>query len=382
MKTPFRILIVIDMGWPLKRHQDVYAGIEKVAYENEWDSTLLSVPEQIVPQRSEWPYDGIIGRISEGIAAQARKAKIPAVNVWMNSPASDLPSVYPDWHAAGEIAAAHLLSRGLSKFAYLGMRNDLSSKQQWAGMKSILKENGHSGSRQMVDAKFDQSQGRWDRFSVQMEQWMDRWTTPIGLCVMDDLLGRHLVGFCKHKKLKVPEDVAILCSQNEPLMCEHSSPTLSSIEMDFRTIGKTSAEILGKLMRGDRLEERDQCLPPKDLIMRRSTDVFAVADPIVAGALRFISDNCHKPIQVKDVVSHTAVSRRALERRFQDSYSCGIAREITRLRIERVKRQLKGRNTPIKSIAYANGFREASHLCKVFLQETGCSPAAWRKQNE
>ena len=41
------------------------------------------------------PFDGILGRITEPLARAASEIEIPAVNVWLNSPAEKLRAWWP-----------------------------------------------------------------------------------------------------------------------------------------------------------------------------------------------------------------------------------------------------------------------------------------------
>ena len=77
-----------------------------------------------------------------------------------------------------------------------------------------------------------------------------------------------------------------------------------------------------------------------ELIPRQTTDSFAVDDPLVAKALRFISENCYRKIQVKHVANAVSQTRRTLERRVRASLGIGIAEEIKRLRLEHAKRRM------------------------------------------
>ena len=54
----------------------------------------------------------------------------------------------------------------------------------------------------------------------------------------------------------------------------------------------------------------------RDVVDRRSTDIYAFDDADVVAALRFIRDNAPHTIKVGDVVAATKLSRRSLEGRF------------------------------------------------------------------
>ena len=121
-------------------------------------------------------------------------------------------------------------------------------------------------------------------------------------------------------------------------------------------------------------------LPLQSLIPRRSTDAYDVKDGDVAQALRFMADNCHRPIKVRDVIAQASLSWRSMERRFHEVRGGTIAHEITRLRVERAKRLLCETDMLIKQVAEACGFADTRRLCEVFARVVELSPESYRRQ--
>ena len=87
-----RVAIGIDLEWPFKHHVGVVSGIMEYARERGWDCVLAPFPGGT--------FDGLIGRVTREMAAFVRRARIPAVNVWVDSPDTALPRVVPDQKAA------------------------------------------------------------------------------------------------------------------------------------------------------------------------------------------------------------------------------------------------------------------------------------------
>ncbi|WP_298865895.1 substrate-binding domain-containing protein, partial [uncultured Gimesia sp.] len=307
-----------------------------------------------------------------------RRARVPVVNVWLNSSAKNIPGVFPDWEKAGEMAAEHLVARGFRRFAYLGFRRDKGVDCQLNGFQSTLQDLGFDCDCYLVGRNYSHSQDQWDKLSRRLSELTQSFSTPVGVCVSDDLLGRFLLDACLRAGHNVPHDVAILSTNNEPLVCENSSPPLSSIELGYPQIGWRAGELLDKLIRQTKKSNEIILHPPESLVLRQSTDAFAVENPQVATALRFIANQCHRALSVNDVARHVVISRRTLERRFQEFLGRTIADEITRMRLARTKRQLLENDEAVKTIAYRNGFRDASHLCTVFRREFGMTPGDFR----
>jgi LacI family transcriptional regulator len=119
---------------------------------------------------------------------------------------------------------------------------------------------------------------------------------------------------------------------------------------------------------------------PLHLVTRRSTDISALEDPVVARALHFIHDHAGQRIGVGDVVKQLLVSRRALEMRFKKVVGRTLLEELRRVRLERARRLLLETDLPLPQVAQAAGYSSASYLTEVFRQELGQTPARYRRQ--
>src|SRR5207244_3107623 len=96
---------------------------------------------------------------------------------------------------------------------------------------------------------------------------------------------------CSLLNLKVPDEVAILGVDNNPLECGFTAPPLSSIMGSARRIGYQAAELLDRLMRGVTIKKRPALVAPAGVAARGSTDVLAADDADVVAALRYIHAN-------------------------------------------------------------------------------------------
>ena len=183
----------------------------------------------------------------------------------------------------------------------------------------------------------------------------------------------------------MPEDVAIIAGMNEETLCENPRPSLTSVEFGNERIGYEAARLLDRLM-----DEKDHgaktfsgeriLLPPQGLVIRESTDFYAVNDSLVTAALEFISAQSHRPISPADVAQAVSTELRTLQRRFSKHLSRPIAAEIRRVRIERARRELTQTDRSIANISRAAGFGEPMRMYEVFVRELGVAPSEYRKQ--
>ena len=181
---------------------------------------------------------------------------------------------------------------------------------------------------------------------------------------------------------RIPEDVAIIAGKNQETLCEQPRPSLTSVEIGYDRIGYAAAELLDRLMAGAAPPAEPIRLAPHGLVVRESTDFFAVEDDVVAAALAYIAANSHRRIGPDDVARAVGVETRTLQNYFRKTLQRPIATEIRRVRIERAKRELAQSDRPLAAIARDVGFGTIQRLYEVFRRELGITPGEYRKQRQ
>lgn len=123
---------------------------------------------------------------------------------------------------------------------------------------------------------------------------------------------------------------------------------------------------------------REVLIRPAGPIPRQSTGFIGSDDSVISESLSYLETHAFEPIGVDDVACHVVVSRRTLERRFQEAIGHSVAQEIRRLRIERAKQLLLDSGLTLAHIADQSGFRNAQSLSEAFKREVGMSPSEFR----
>src|SRR6185369_6218686 len=100
--------------------------------------------ERLGTKQGDSEYDGVIGRATRKLANRAKRVKVPVVNIWVNSPVRNVPSVLTDSTAAGKMAGEHLMARGLRHFAFIGYARDRVSGLTVSGFQSAISAKGFS----------------------------------------------------------------------------------------------------------------------------------------------------------------------------------------------------------------------------------------------
>ena len=321
-----KVAFALEMEWGLKHHSEIYAGCQRFANEAKWATSIIPNSPKVLETGS---YDGIIARVGTSFHKMAQYRKIPLVNVWQNSPVKEVASVFSNNYETGVIAAEHLLGRGLRRFGFLGHNRDKADIQQLNGYTETLKSEGY----QSTIFKFNRSviEGNaegWEEFILQLRKWIKRLQPPVGIHATSDINCRYLIEICKSLELKIPHDLAIVGSGNEPLICSSPYPSLTSIDKNFEEVGYQAARLLDEMMKsGKRSKEAKYC-QPQGIVPRQSTDSYASDHPKVALALRYIAESANRRIKVNDVVNAVATNRRTLERNFREFTGRTISHEI------------------------------------------------------
>jgi LacI family transcriptional regulator len=361
-----------------KRHPDFRVVIDEWADESLPDSADEPIP-----------YDGIIGRLGDLAADCARRLDLPAVNVWLSSPAArKLPGVFCDYAASGRLVAEHLLSRGFRNLAALPQFGDQGTAIQADAMKAFAEKAGFDRWLGTVSIASSESHDEWRQGAQAIERWMHSWHVPLGLLVRDPTWARVIVERGQERGWHVPEQIAIVCSHNDELHCDHPEPALTAVEFPDEPCGYEAAKLLDALIDAKRQgtsphvapRPRTIILPPVGIVARHSTDFFAVDDPLVGKALRYIAMHLHRPLDVAAVARSVGVARRTLDGWFRRALGVTVATEINRLRIERVKRELTAGDDPVEAIARRTGFTSIRTLNDQFKRGTGMSPTEYRDQ--
>lgn len=95
-------------------------------------------------------------------------------------------------------------------------------------------------------------------------------------------------------------------------------------------------------------------------------------------AKAFMRAQAGRNISVAEIAAAAGLSRGYFSKAFSETVGSTPFRWLMSYRIQRAKDMLVD-GLPIAQIAAACGFSDQSHLSRVFLRETGVSPAQWRK---
>ncbi|MFU8780944.1 MAG: substrate-binding domain-containing protein [Kiritimatiellia bacterium] len=304
---------------------------------------------------------------------------------WRTNPFDRLlPAVLPDMEAAGSLAARHFLDRAFTHLAYLGWSADPTRAQKYLLYHGLCKyaENAgvsihlyEMGKRHIA---FESPAERFERMKGEIGQWLKSLPKPIGITTYGDTMAAKLCVICRRIGLNVPEEVAILGCGNST-WCERAPVELSSIMLNEALRAHKAMHLLRDMMAGKAYATAPIMVPPEGIEQRRSTDILAVGDLVVAKALRFIWEHMRENIGVQNVADAVGLSARQLERRFLQSLGITVNQKLVQRRLDEVKHLLRTTELSVTDIAPRAGFLSPRHLHRSFLREVGVSPIQYRQ---
>jgi Transcriptional regulators len=325
---------------------------------------------------TDWQGDGLLARIeTEQIASLVNSMKIPTVDLSASRLLPHLPCVETNDFTIAEWAADHLLSRGFKNFAYCGEPSFQWSRDRGSHFESYLMERGFKAHSYYADPH---SSSREER--EQMASWVSSLPRPVGIMACYDNLALKLLEACRLAAVNVPEEAAVISVDNDNLLCNLSSPPLSSIQPNAAETGYQAAALLDSLMSGIPVEPVIHRIEPIEVITRMSTDIIAVEDPYVSEAIRYIREHAYEEIRVSDLLKVIPLSRRSLDHRFQSALGHTPHEEIIAVKMKLVARLLSETDWTLPIIAQQVGFKHSEYMSVAFKKHTGLSPGAYREQ--
>lgn len=284
-----------------------------------------------------------------------------------------------DSDAVGRAGADFFLRQGFCHFAYVADTEEWDwSLIRYKAFEKRITEAGftcavYNGSD--VGRKSD-----WTRDQQRLAEWLLALPKPCAVLAARDGRARQVLETCVLVGLDVPGDVAVLGVDNDEILCENSSPTLSSIQPDSEEAGYQAADLLERLMRRNLRTKQTIFYGVRRIVVRESSRLARVVDRRLLRGLEFIRLNSGEDIGVANVALHMAVSRRMAELLFRKHLGHSILEEIQQVRLTRLKNFLLETPMPIGQISVQCGYQTEMHTKRVFKQAMGMTMRQYRRE--
>ena len=276
-----------------------------------------------------WHPDGCI--VNNDKLPEAAFAKLPTVflhrDIKPRSPRH--ASLRMDEKAIAAAAAHHLLSLELASYAFVPPRVEEDwSRRRERHFVHILSLNGHGVARYLHPSRRLSTPRRLGHLAA----WLDGLPRPVGVFAANDAVAAEVCAACDHRRLSIPDDVALLGVDNDEEICEALRPTLSSVAVDIPSIRHEVVRLIKLLVTKQRLKNRNSTIAPLGVVRRASTFRAGKSDQAVVAACELIRRRACDGLRARDVAATFPCGRRMAEMRFRAVLGHSILDEIRAVR--------------------------------------------------
>lgn len=242
-------VIVPDLSYHF--FASVIKGIEEEAFARGYSLLLTQTNELYerelinVQNLSRGQVEGFIISLSQETTdfehlKRLQRKGIPLVFFDRDADEIAVPKVMVDNVGASYEATKHLIENGCKRIAFLaGPINVTVSNQRQLGYENALKNSGLKIDKTLI------VHGNYNLQKVMelTNELFELKNPPDGLVVVSDRLAVGAISALRLKKIRIPEDVAIVSFNDEP-MCTIITPTLTSVSQPTFDMGKMAMSLL------------------------------------------------------------------------------------------------------------------------------------------
>ena len=372
-----------SIAWGITRFLN---GVNSFASKHNWRLTSCPVdPEDVQDcpfnwsRLKSWRVDGVI--IQSGDLKQKRilrKLNIPVVNISEEKGVNSIfPKVTQNNRRIARLAADHLIGLGLKNLAYHGIQDRWYSAERLHGFKQAANE-AHFSCKSFC-LPHTARDALWNERYDLIKRWLKTLPLPVGLFAVNDYRALIVLSACHEIGLRVPDDVAVVGADNDLMVCEFSTPTLTSVCVNAHRMGFEAASLLNRLMHGEPPPRNPILIDPIEVLARESTNVLHVDDPVVKRAIQFMQQHFSEAFKMDVVAKAVGVSRRSLEMRFRAERKTSPAEHLANLRVTKAKAMLADNNCKKNSeIARSCGFGTGKNMSASLRRLLNASPNDFR----
>ncbi|AMP03715.1 XylR family transcriptional regulator [Collimonas pratensis] len=376
--------------------RDIIAGIGEYLSSTRaaWDLFLEEDFRCRLQGIERWQGHGIIADFDDPAACEAlAKVSLPVVAVGgsyadASGYPADTPYVATDNFKLVKLAYDHLIEAGLRRFACFSLPE--AAVNRWAqerekAFTTLMQRDGMQGE---IYRGVGTSAPSWDTAVEQQIAWLQTLPKPIGIIAVSDARARQLLQACLCAGIAVPEQVALIGIDNDPLARILTRVPLSSVIQGTREMGRTAAHLLHQMLQvsgGARLAGTRILVPPAGINVLASSRHEALNHPHVMQAMHFIRQYACQGIKTEQVADYVGVSRSSLEWYFRRELGRSVHDEILRFKLDAAKGMLEEQQAQgqeqarsIAEIAVSCGFTSLQYMHAVFKRELACTPREYQ----
>ncbi len=372
-----RPCVLLALGW---YSHAIHRGIARYARKAGWIIDASMARNGRIPQSRQ--FDGVISLLNEDATLREFVAGYhkPTVNIGDRT-LPGIPTVNCDDEAIGRMAAEHFITRGFRHAAFFLHSGTPSALIRMRSFQKTMTAAGASFSRIDASVLTPKTGSEYDEHELmhKLGETLMQLPRPLAVFSEYDEIAIEVLYACHKRQIPVPEQVAVLGVDNDPLYCDFAPIPLSSVDNNQEAEGYHAAALLDQLLQDKKVSRRKVKIAPLGVAPRLSTEILAVDHPHVAAALHNIWQNFTKPINAKTVAATVPISYRRLHDAFKDSLGRTLAEEITLKRLEKAQQLLLDTQLRAHEIAEQCGFPSEDRMGRVFRRILNQTPLEFRK---
>lgn len=330
--------------------------------------------KEIIKIARKFKVDAILGLWHNINVEEAKKLDIPIFLRTYKKIYSDFPMLTGHYKEFGAYAADFFIKQNFSNYAFIGLKDILWSLSRYEGYSEQI-----AAIRKTVTHRYEVEDFRNEIADI--NKWLHSLPKPVALLACNDMMARQVTEICQMEGLRIPEDISLLGVDNDEFMCNISSPTLSSIKLNFEKHGYDIAKALFKMVLEKSIWPARIAVEAIGVVERMSTKRKVISDPYIHEIVDFITRNYTQEIDISKLTSFIPLSRRAIEMKFKkEMYPHTITSYITKLRLDHFCNLLENSELPISTAADMSGFIDNSNFSTIFKKYKGMTPTEYRRK--
>ena len=358
-------------------------GVCQAAREHGWMVARFDLrdPAQIRDEIRVWrPVGCVVEAAADDVELPSGAfGRVPAVLLDCNPALARrrFPAVVQHPTAIGAFAAANLLELDLPAYAYVGH----PERKFWDRMRrEAFCRAVRDAGRPVFRIDTGDADGDIRMLRERIAAGLATLPRPAGVYCANDAIAVQTLEAALAAGFSVPNDIALLGTDNEGHLCENASPTLSSIELDFAGAGRRCVAIVAERISHGGGEPVRETFGPLRIVRRTSTRRSARLDRSVVAAMDLIRARAVTNVSPREVVALFGCSRRMAEMRFRAATGHSILDEIHDVQIEHAKKLLDNPRVKASMVPSLCGYESNPFFMGLFRRTTGMSMGEWRER--
>lgn len=382
----FRIALMLKAKGAYGR--DIIAGVcdyvrsTRLTWDLLLDEDFRSRPQSI----RTWTGDGVIADFDDPeLVSLLAGGPLPVIGVGSSyqNPAAyprGVPYVATDNTRLVGLAYEHLIDMGLQRFALYSMPPAPTNK--WAQEReAIFRQRMQAdGMPAEIFTGLPTFALDWEPMLDHLVLWLRSLPKPVGIIAVTDSRARQILQACIMDGIAVPEEVAIMGIDDDPLLRMLTRIPISSVTQGTRKIGCQAASILHRKLVGAPVPKQPVLVPPEGINAQASTRHQPIYDPYVMRARHYIRQFAAQGLKVAQVAEYVGVSRTTLDSHFRQQFGYTVHDEILAFKLQLSRQLLESGELPCAEVARRSGFTTLQYMYAVFRRELGCSPLEYREK--